>query len=604
VAAGGQAVEVTGGFFTIKTPGILQDTGYPLGDTKNKKALSEKLGAIVVVRAIGSSSLTLCKVFILTGDTRWHEACVKKQQQLWNNYGCRCVAKPDRFGWAAHSETTAQTHLAQIAMEVPMHPRYYPALATCIILLSACGRSDTTTPGVSAPIQQAGSHMIADLLSTPSAPGQSVEIDAYHWVGWMRGNVGYALDAQGCPALFDVTYLTDRPVPEAIDFPFFSRTNLSPSYPAKEDVWLIPMPSVITPVPATPVPDVATGAITPTTLPPHVVGSLNIPYRARLRGHLGDPAFAKCAHSDRIFVVEGITTAYEDVPQNSPIDEPEGYRSWPQYHDSAFGYSFAYAPNWRVKALKEADTRSAVMVHTTAASDFPISIRIHSGETQIDRTDVSSLPPLYRRRSSDDVFGNFNQGGIFVGGKSNGQNLAGLWVDRPDGSNTRTMTVLISAHGYTYEIVMVYPIGLRANRSLLDAYALVLDRFLLDIPQEPSPTPAFKQVVGPGPFLTQDQITAAAHKKYAEEFEVVEARLVPEVELRKLVDECGTFRGHPDGVWLLRISGTYEGQDMVALMGFDATNGEQLCGTITKIGSPPPIETVGPAYPQPTPASP
>jgi hypothetical protein len=493
-------------------------------------------------------------------------------------------------------------------MEVRMHSRYYLYLATFFVLLSACGQPDVSTQVVPTPAKQSGSRNIAGLLGAPPALGQTVEIDAYHWVGYRRG-VSFARDAQGCPLPSDVTILSDWPVPEAIRFPFGGYANVSPDYPPDAEPWLIPMPVLIASSPGTAVAAVGTDTSLSTALP-EVAGSLQIPYHARLRGHIGDPAFAKCAHSDRIFVVENIAAVYQEFLPQEPMlplyQPPENYKSWPRYHDASLGYSFAYAPDWTVEPLREPDVLSAVAVRTTQAPDNPIIMRVHAGETHTDPYDASSLPDRIKRRNRADDSGFFAQDQIQVVGGSNGQHLQGFWVERVLDPSVHTMTVLISAHGRTYEITVRYSIGLRADQSLLDTYALVLDRFHLDAPPEPSPTPPIKQAVGQGPFLSQDEAVAAMRRKHGDVFDLLEAKLVSEAEMRQNGGQstCSSFFGHPDGVWMLRVRAEIDGARRVLLWGLDATTGDKLCGYELSLETPipgtaQPVETVPPAYPEP-----
>ncbi len=53
---------------------------------------------------------------------------------------------------------------------------------------------------------------------------------------------------------------------------------------------------------------------------------------------------------------------------------------------------------------------------------------------------------------------------------------------------------------------------------------------------------------------------------------------MPEAEARRQSDACSTFEGHPDGVWLLWVRGTFEGSERTMLFFVDAVSGVQLCG--------------------------
>lgn len=146
----------------------------------------------------------------------------------------------------------------------------------------------------------------------------------------------------------------------------------------------------------------------------------------------------------------------------------------------------------------------------------------------------------------------------------------------------------------------------------MDAYTLLLDRFLLDTPQEPSPTPPIKQAVGEGPFLSQDEVVAAARQTYNNTLELIEAKLISEAEMRRLGSNCATSRGHPDGVWLLRARVIYDGRGQTVLVGLNAKTGARLCSESEEMGMPLPTwipdviptATLLPGYPAPSPQHP
>ena len=56
--------------------------------------------------------------------------------------------------------------------------------------------------------------------------------------------------------------------------------------------------------------------------------------------------------------------------------------------------------------------------------------------------------------------------------------------------------------------------------------------------------------------------------------------LLSEAAARQAVGNgpCSSFTGHPEGVWLLRVWGQFEGRAMQLRLLLDAVTGEQLCG--------------------------
>jgi hypothetical protein len=97
--------------------------------------------------------------------------------------------------------------------------------------------------------------------------------------------------------------------------------------------------------------------------------------------------------------------------------------------------------------------------------------------------------------------------------------------------------------------------------------------------------------------LSQDE--ALAQVLEGEGVELLNAELTSEAEARRRADACGTFMGHPTGVWLLLVRGTFEGMMRTMHFFIDASSGEQLCGEEI-MPTLPPTET-SPAGPSPTP---
>ena len=93
----------------------------------------------------------------------------------------------------------------------------------------------------------------------------------------------------------------------------------------------------------------------------------------------------------------------------------------------------------------------------------------------------------------------------------------------------------------------------------------------------PAPEPSTSsRGKGPGPFISQEEALAAV-----QEWQIAEllgAQLVSEVEARRQAGACNTFEGHPDGVWLLQVRGTFEGSERTMLFFVDAVTGVQVCG--------------------------
>jgi len=400
---------------------------------------------------------------------------------------------------------------------------------------------------------------VADLLADPPPAGETVEVDAYYSGAvptHLPGPPRVLDDQVYCPTYSTwMAALTDQPFPPLLRVLNGTSSNPLPAGAA----WL--------------------AATTPEGTQPGGMAVPDLPYRGRFRGHLGDPAFAACPDANRILVVEEVTAVYQQEPPGSdqvtsPLQLPEDYVKWTHYDDPAFGYSLPYPPGWTVFPMLDEGSVAAVALRSPQWPDCPVEVRVYRGETWYDQYQPASVPPLLQ----GDAYGLFEQGWV-SGGMTATQGLSGYTVERAcqqDGADCRMVKALFSGNGYTYELSLIYPLGFEAPQALLTAYTAIVEGLRLDPPPGPTPTPPIKQELGSGPFISQEEALAAVQEGQVSE--LLEAQLVPEAEARRQADACSTFEGHPDGVWLLRVTGTFEGSERTLLFFVDAVTGVQLCG--------------------------
>ncbi len=419
---------------------------------------------------------------------------------------------------------------------------------------------------------------VADLLAKPPAAGGTVEVDAFfNGAGAVprRGGPLAPGDQVVCPMPWG-SALTDRPFPA-----FLSYLNGTTSNNLPDDApWLIAaLPEQTQP---------GGGRFTP-----------DLPYHARLRGHLGDPAFAGCEHAGRIFIVEQVVQVYEQDPPDPTVYQlkvPTDYASWPRYHDEALGYSLPYPPDWQVQRLDD----STIVLGGPLWPGHPVVVHVQAGETHYDQYDLASIPPLLQ----GDGWGIFEQGGWPFDQASYAiQGLAGHQVQRGMGTDDRSIAVVLSGNGKTYELALMYPTGFAASQELLNIYTAIVQGFRLDTDPGPAPTAPVKQELGPGPFLTQAEVLVEAERRSGSELELISAELMSEAEARRRAQTCGTFMGHPDGVWLLVVRGQFEGQARTMQLYLEAASGEQLCGEEILTGSPASTAAPLPLAPPPAPTA-
>ena len=127
-----------------------------------------------------------------------------------------------------------------------------------------------------------------------------------------------------------------------------------------------------------------------------------------------------------------------------------------------------------------------------------------------------------------------------------------------------------------------------------------------------TPTPAAKQALGDGPFWTRGQAEdMALHMIPFGPWEVTDARLVTEADALRLnlchmtrEDPDNPWYTYPEGVWIVELTGNFDGRDTVYYTYVDAETGFHLCTAETGTRQGPgslPTETPAPAGGGPAP---
>jgi len=405
---------------------------------------------------------------------------------------------------------------------------------------------------------------IGDVLSIRPAHGTVVEIDAYYssanapvMPGMGPGGIRGPLPGSPVPLTAACPYpwyLTDRPYPTLLRVFNGFRTNR----PAEDAPWLIPT-----------VPD---------AIRPGVAPWISLPFRARMRRHLDNSAFAHCPNADRIFVVDEVIADYGGGPDPSwyRATPPLALAEWSELRDAALGYRLAYPSGATVEPLVEPDVLAAFKI---TMPDWPRAsafVRVHDGETYQDHLDPHSRPPLLAGAGLVP---------IHVRGHLDrpvpSPQMLGYKVERYDRVDTSTssVSILINSQGRTYELGLRYSLGLDASQMLLNAFMALVESFEPDVLPGPTPTLPIRQALGPGPFISQEDAIERVRPRSREPLGLVEARLVSEAEARRTAGLCvATFRGHHDGVWI--ITNRPDPADPVPSTRWlvDATTGTEICG--------------------------
>ena len=308
---------------------------------------------------------------------------------------------------------------------------------------------------------------IADLLSDPPAPNESVEIDAY-FSGvkpflMPGGSFELFKDRINCPDYLN-NLLTDTPFLPGLTVLHRGMSNK----PVADSAWFL--------------------AATQETAQPGVYPQADLPYHARLRGHLADAVFADCENHERIFLVEEIVAIYAETvthPQPNIWEVPSDYvADWPRYEDEALGYNFLYPTDWQIESVSDPALTSSLLVRYPERPSFPVMIRIHPQEPVRDNRGWILEPPLL---AGMPVMSFVQGDGVGMNVPDN-QHLIGYIAETEPQPDSRFMTVYFLGDGRTYEISLTYPMGFAASQTLLTDYSLIVESFRLDFLPDPTPT--------------------------------------------------------------------------------------------------------------------
>jgi hypothetical protein len=317
------------------------------------------------------------------------------------------------------------------------------------------------------PIAPVDGSDIADLLRNPPVAGKSVEIDAYFSGAnpflMPGGSLGIYEDRVNCPDYLN-NMLTDNSFLPGLTVLHQGMSNM----PAAESAWLL--------------------AATQETAQPGAYPQADLPYRARLRGHLGDAAFVECENQGQIFLVEEIVAVYaEDVPDLAPQVwevQADYMANWPRYEDESLGYSFLYPPDWQIEKVDDPALASSLLVRYPERPSFPIMVRVHPGEAELDRSGEVLEPPTLAGM----FMRSFTQGwGMVV---PNNQQMSGFIGETEPKPDSRFTAVYFLGDGRTYEIALTFPTGFAASQTLLTDYSIVVESLRLDFLPNPTPTAA------------------------------------------------------------------------------------------------------------------
>ncbi len=389
---------------------------------------------------------------------------------------------------------------------------------------------------------------IEQLLARPPASGKALEVDAYFSGAIVPPPEG--ADSAGC----DVdphAILSDKPfLPDLAVLGGTQSNSLS-----ERAAWLV------------------------VALPDGVAPS-SLPYHARFRGHLGaPPGVAGCPAAGRVFFVDKVIRTYAARPPaaSDPAVKPA---NWRRHQDVGAGYSVPQPPGWRV----EQPDSATLTLRDPRWPESPVIVRVYPGETHDDPYDPAAAPRLAGQNWSL-----FEQATARAGQAADSPGLSGYRLERSQ-SGERTLAVLFSGHGKTYDLSVRFPLGLDAPQPVLTAYTAMVAGFSLNTPPGPTPTPPVRQALGPGPFLSAKQALAATCGRLDQQVETFGAELVSEAQARTLGARCARFMGHYDGVWVLTVRTPRASSTQAMRLFYDAATGRELCSEEIEAAGLPPTE--------------
>jgi len=371
-----------------------------------------------------------------------------------------------------------------------------------------------------------------------------VELVAYHGEGyeWLPGR-GRPESITGCPSA-DSSPLTDEPLWLSLHFAGSWSSNSIP----EGAPWLLAVGSDGSPFP-------------------------DLPRLSRLRGHMGDPAFAHCAASDRIFVVDEVL---ETIEEQRPLEPAEAdYGDWQWHVDEERRFRLGYPPGWRSTTTGD----GAIQLRTDSVAHSVVSLRVteaaRAAPTTGETGGESWAPNLFVQHASPGVTGELVpslEGLIYYCG--DGRGLTGGCIE-----------VVFKDGGLDYVLRHEYGTGFEAEPEALRAFNDIANAFQIDDRATVTPVPAPKETLGAGPFWSHQQAEDKALEMIPYgPWEVTDAELVSEADALRL-NRCDTRRDdpgnmwypYPDGVWIVELTGSFDDRQTVFYTYLDAETGFHIC---------------------------
>ncbi|ACZ40324.1 hypothetical protein Sthe_2917 [Sphaerobacter thermophilus DSM 20745] len=433
------------------------------------------------------------------------------------------------------------------------HRLYRSVLAWLVVALTitACGGfgrlTSTSEDPTASPAVEVGDALSVEAavaaLETDRDRLANGLVDLVAYVNAAPGSAGVVAAQAGCPVAPEgLAVLTDRPFPREFSVAGVMLPNEVPA--------AIPALRLVV---------------------PYSLGIIDIPSRARLRGHFFDPDYAGCPGADRLFVLDELVEPVTGV-RVMPVAELPETTDWPEWSDAGLGLGIRYPDGWTVE---EARNQGAIVEVRFQPPSADATMRLAVTPGQTDAGIDGPLPDVLRgARHAPALLGPARARLVDVVGPA-----------RPEG-NVREVRLVANYRGNTVVVAAHFTDGAALNPALLTVFSAMAAsvRFAepVDLADPLDPTLTARDELGPGPFI--GEATAAERAVIVSGLHdavVTNTTLVPEREARLAVPgSCREFPGQPEGVWLVTIEGTHpSGQAARLLVYLDAGSGERLCQT-------------------------
>jgi hypothetical protein len=435
-----------------------------------------------------------------------------------------------------------------------------PLILACALLgllLASCGGGDAGTSRTASP----------PAASLPSiAPGEILDVG--RTVDWLRQEPkptavqpvdliaqinpaptqiqGSAAPPAGCPVF------PDR-LPTLTDHPFMTEFSVA---------------GVVLPNPVPP--DFAALRL----VIPYRLGIIDVPPRARLRGHLLDPAYQTCPNADRIFVLDELVGSVPVAGSAGQSAQQSGgvVNAVMPWSSSLVGLGLDIPGGWSVQETRNAGSILEARFQSPDAARV-VTLTVFAGVTSwAADSGIAPPAPLVGERRL-----------VSHAGPATARLVDAVGDETPPGRN-REIRLVFDYDGKTVVLSVRFIDGAALDGALLDRFTAMAASFHFDKPLEITdpldPRLTARADLGSGPFIGKDTASAAAIRlSRLSKASVVSARLVSEKEAREAqAATCREFPERPEAVWLVDVKGTLPtGLQTERLVYLDATTGESIC---------------------------